>query len=653
MNHDGNEDDDFDIGPQQGPQEAFLNCDADIAFYGGQAGAGKTFALLLGAAAFLEVPRYGAVIFRRTVPQITNEGGLWDETMSLYSLPGLDGVPKISTLDWIFPSGANIGFRAIQYEKDLTEWMGAQIAFLGFDEVTHFTKNMFFYMISRCRSTCGVWPHVRATCNPIPADDPIGGWVHEFLQWWIDEETGLAIEERSGVLRWMVVKKGEIFWADSKEECFEKYGLKGIPEDDKRQIKPKSVTFIPAKLSDNPILEEKDPNYRGNLEMQADHIREALLEGNWNAKVRAGTFFKVAKIEIVDALPANLKYCRGWDLAFTENAGDHTVGAKLGYDGKGTYYIADIARGQWETSYRDAKMLQTAQIDKCQQKLPEDPAAGKAEAARLTKMLDGHWVSSEVIRKDKVTMAAGMASQINAGNFKMLKAPWNAGLIQRLDRFPDKGVPDDECFVAGTPILTIRGSIPIEKVVVGDQVMTRFGWRKVEVSQTTHHAAPIWSLVTSDDRVLKCTQRHPFFILGIGMTPLEECAAGMMLVECFRGTGTSSGWDWRSTISIKEIIQSDERAKVYNLCVQDEHEYFANGILVSNCDALSIAYRALAQAKRLVLGFGSHRDKPIIEDDEPPKADHPYKAMLEGKQGPPKPDATDQSGRKPFIFGIG
>ncbi len=37
-------------------------------------------------------------------------------------------------------------------------------------------------------------------------------------------------------------------------------------------------------------------------------------------------------------------------------------------------------------------------------------------------------------------------------------------------------------------------------------------------------------------------------------------------------------------------------APVYNLTVEDEHEYVANGVLVSNCDALRYATMGTRQA---------------------------------------------------------
>ena len=271
--------------PHEGPQKRFLDTKAEIALYGGQAGGGKTWALLVEAARHIQTPRYGAVIFRRTSPQITNEGGLWDESMSLYPL--LKGVPK-HTLDWQFrredgetTDMANIGFRHLQHEHDKLTWQGSQITMLGFDELTHFTETQFFYLLSRNRSTCGIKPYVRATTNPTSADDPIGGWVNRLITWWIDPATGFAIPERSGMVRWFIRRQGQLAWGDSREALIQKYGRSDLAPDDPQQpVQPKSFTFIPAQLSDNPTLMEKDPSYRANLLALPDIERERLAEGN-------------------------------------------------------------------------------------------------------------------------------------------------------------------------------------------------------------------------------------------------------------------------------------------------------------------------------------------------------------------------------------
>jgi Terminase large subunit, T4likevirus-type, N-terminal len=186
-----------EIRPQPGPQTTFLSCPADIAIYGGAAGGGKTWALLIDALRHYEVTGYTAVIFRRTFPEIVAPGALWTESEGLYALTG--ATPKLGVREWRFPNGAVIAMRHLQHDQDRLAWQGAQVAWIGFDELTHFSADQFWYLLSRNRSTCGIRPCVRASCNPDP-----DSWVAEFIAWWINQDTGQPIPERAGKLRWFV-----------------------------------------------------------------------------------------------------------------------------------------------------------------------------------------------------------------------------------------------------------------------------------------------------------------------------------------------------------------------------------------------------------------------------------------------------------------
>ncbi|WP_234891282.1 terminase large subunit domain-containing protein [Sinorhizobium meliloti] len=181
------------IRPQPGPQTAFLVSPADIAIYGGSAGGGKTWALLMEPLRHIANPQFGAV-FRRSTVQVRNEGGLWDESEKLY--PAIGASPKEHVLQWSFPSGASVSFAHLEHDKTVLNWQGSQIPLVCFDELTHFSAKQFWYMVSRNRSMSGVRPYIRATCNP-DADS----WVAELISWWIDQDTGLPIPERAGVLR--------------------------------------------------------------------------------------------------------------------------------------------------------------------------------------------------------------------------------------------------------------------------------------------------------------------------------------------------------------------------------------------------------------------------------------------------------------------
>ena len=140
--------------PQTGGQTMFYTTRADICIFGGSAGCGKSSGLLMDCANpnYLKVRGYNATIFRRSFPQITNPGGLLDESRILYS--DIGGKLKLNPLDWSFETGAKISFRHIQYDKSVYDYQGSQICKLCFDELTHFSEEVVFYMLSRNRSGC-------------------------------------------------------------------------------------------------------------------------------------------------------------------------------------------------------------------------------------------------------------------------------------------------------------------------------------------------------------------------------------------------------------------------------------------------------------------------------------------------------------------
>src|SRR3990172_7825739 len=149
------------IKPQKGFQERTLACSADILINGGGAGPGKTFALLLENLRHYRNPQFTATTFRRTVPEITKQGGLWDESYHLY--PHLGATANQNSLKWEFPGGASVQFGSLQHEKDKFNYDGSQICLIGFDQLEHFTEGQFWYLWARNRSTCGVRPYIPAT----------------------------------------------------------------------------------------------------------------------------------------------------------------------------------------------------------------------------------------------------------------------------------------------------------------------------------------------------------------------------------------------------------------------------------------------------------------------------------------------------------
>jgi len=423
------------IAPQPGPQTLFLELDCDIIVYGGAAGGGKSFGLILMPLYYTDNPEFGCVTFRRNATQIRNQGGLWDESYKIYHQLGAK--PREAYLDWEFPSGMPIKFAHLENEHTVYDWQGAQIALLQFDELTHFTEFQFFYMLSRNRSMSGVPGRIRATTNP-----DVDSWVRKLIDWWIDPESGLAIPERSGVVRWFVRIADELVWANSKQELEAAYG---------KESYPKSFTFVPSKVTDNRILLEKDPAYLANLNALSRVERERLLGANWNVRASAGTMFRKEWFRIVDAVPAGwTQICRYWDRAATKpnennRDPDWTRGLKLYKYPNGTYCVVDLKSIQGTPGEVEDLVKNTASHDThhCLIVGEQDPgSAGVADALNFVKLLTGYNVHVRKVSKDKITRAKPVSAQCEVGNILVLRAPWNEVFFKELENFPE-GAHDD------------------------------------------------------------------------------------------------------------------------------------------------------------------------------------------------------------------
>lgn len=430
------------IRPQSIPQEQFLATPADFALYGGAKGGGKSYALLMEPLRHIHNNHFGATIFRLTYPQIMTQGGLWETANQIYPHIRLNERPPISketSLEWLFPSGARIKFAHMQYDKDRFNFDGAQIPFIGFDQLEHFTWRQFSFMFSVNRSTCGVNPYIRATCNPDPDH-----WLRHFLEWWIDDKTGLAIKEHSGIVRWFTVINDEVVWGDSRQDLIDHFGEKTLPL---------SFTFIPASVYDNKILLEKDPGYLASLQALSLIDRERFLFGNWNIRESAGMFFRREWFEIVDAAPAMEDEIRYWDRAATEvesgkaSKASWTSGVKMGKDARGVYYIKDVNRSRSsplgvETTVKNI----TSQDGKpVRVGLEQDPGqAGKAEVQVHVRNLAGYDVTVNTVRESKGMRAKPLSAQTQAGNVKLVRGAWNEAFIREAENFDgtDKCVSD-------------------------------------------------------------------------------------------------------------------------------------------------------------------------------------------------------------------
>lgn len=440
----------------------------------------NTFGLLFECARHIDNPGFGAVIFRHEAKQVMNEGGLRDSAMELY--PGLGAIYRSQPMPvFQFPSGARISFSHLTLDSDVNSWQGSQICLLCFDELTHFSEYVFFYMLSRMRSTCGVKPYSRSTCNPDP-----DSFVADFISWWIDQETGYPIKERAGVLRHFVrrpAKAGmEIVWADSPYGVANAVGLdtpsdseidkanasldaalavgEDIPDDKatgpERFVKivrsTRSATFVPSNVYDNRALISKDPGYLANLKSLDRVERERLLGGNWKVRAAAGLYFPSGDARISEKVPDGVfQWVRQWDLAATEpnevHDPDWTVGIKIGRTWTGTVVIADVVRVRKNARFVRDLVKATALSDgrACWIGIIQDPGqAGKEQYESYRDMLRGFSVLSSCSTKRKELLAEPLAAEWQGNNVVLVSGRWNADLIDEFDKFPTKGVHDDQ-----------------------------------------------------------------------------------------------------------------------------------------------------------------------------------------------------------------
>ena len=277
------------VKPHPGGQTNFLSTDIFEVLFGGAAGPGKTFALVLDALGLqfknsplgkyaIEVPEYRAVLFRRQTTQLAD---IIDECKTYYFdfgavyVGGRKGDPGVS---FNFPKyyqknghtyktyteGARIFLCHMNDEKDKENHHGFEYQYVGFDELTQFLHSQYIYLFSRCRSTIKyLFPRIRATANPVG----IGlGWVkRRFLP---------HIEE----------SKVRYFISDLEDEK----NVRGI---EAKKDHPHALPriYIPGKLRENLTLMELDPGYASRIKAMGAKMAKALLDSDWSAM--EGQFF--------------------------------------------------------------------------------------------------------------------------------------------------------------------------------------------------------------------------------------------------------------------------------------------------------------------------------------------------------------------------
>lgn len=304
-------------------QEWFLRRDELEAFFGGAAGPGKSWALLMAALQYVDVSGYDAIILRPTLSEFEQPGGLipWSHDW----LGPTDAWWHGSKRQWTFPSGATLRFGYLNNLSDMGQYKGAAYSFVGFDELTGFPELLYRAMF-------------RVLRQPVPGDAGKGDSL---------EHVPLRMRGASN--------PGDVghSWVKS------------------RFVDPKTrdpaAVYVPALIQDNPHLDYVE--YLKSLAHLSPVDRERLINGDWDVMEEGGKFRREDFILIDDweAEPA-VKTVRYWDLAASEESQvnpdpDYTVGLRLEQTRSGLFQVRHIVRGRWTDHDVEQIVRTTAEAD--------------------------------------------------------------------------------------------------------------------------------------------------------------------------------------------------------------------------------------------------------------------------------------------------
>lgn len=228
---------------------------ADVLFYGGALGGGKTeFSLVEAVTLCLQHPFGKVALFRRTLKQHR-------EIISRFRQLVPRDIARYNSQDHIatFYNGAQLWFGYCEREADVYNYQGEEWIALFIDEASHFTEFQVTYLITRVRSAN---PNIRLrivlTSNP-------GNVGHGWLKRWFIKPLPTELGDRRPPV------PGEVWRPLPK------------PNDPTPPEHMLTRAFIPAYFRDNPALASAQPNYLAKAYALGVEKGRQLAEGDWDA----------------------------------------------------------------------------------------------------------------------------------------------------------------------------------------------------------------------------------------------------------------------------------------------------------------------------------------------------------------------------------
>lgn len=246
----------------------------------------NTFTLLMEPMYDINNPNFNGIILRKNKNDFNN---IIRDSRKLYSRFGRYNKSK-DDMAWYFNSGGQMKFDIydMPYSDFDDKYRGQQFAYIGIDEITQLSFQMFKDLLRSNRNGDGIKSRLLGTCNP----DPLS-WLRVFIDWYIGKD-GIPIPERNGVIRYCYMRGDsvdETVWGNTPDEIYEQYkeeiDRRWDPSFaefgyDKKSFFVKSMTFIKADLKYNKKLLKSDPGYLAALHNQSEEMKARELDGNWN-----------------------------------------------------------------------------------------------------------------------------------------------------------------------------------------------------------------------------------------------------------------------------------------------------------------------------------------------------------------------------------
>lgn len=399
-------------------QEWFLLADALEAFFGGAAGPGKSWGLLMAGLQYVETPGYHGLLLRPQLNEFEQPGGLIE--VSHDWLDTTDASWNGTRREWAFPSGATLRFGYLSAPGHLRQYKGPSYSFCGFDELTGFQEWAYRAMFRVLRQ---------------PRNDAL---------------STVPLRMRSAS------NPGDIGHAWVKSRFIE--AASRVPE----------AVYVRALITDNPHIDYDE--YLKSLAHLSAIDRARLIAGDWDVAEEGGTFTR-DRFVIVDAeeVEPPVKVVRYWDLAATEPTPgnmnpDWTGGLRLQLDRNGIFTVTHLVHGQWGPGAVEAQVQQTAEEDGRHVSVwieQEPGASGKLLVKHFQReVLRGFACHAGLTRsQDKETRARPVAAAVSNGLVQVVRGPHLHTFLDQVSIFP-LGDHDDlvDSFSGAHYALTRTGS---------------------------------------------------------------------------------------------------------------------------------------------------------------------------------------------------